>query len=79
MTFKEFVDWCNNRACDGCWSLGTVVACIDIIREVRRKPFWKREKYWSEHYKEDVVEQIVNPINKRIEELERSYGTSKQM
>ena len=68
MTFNEFMVWCNQRACDGCWSIGTVVACLDIISDVRRKPFWKREKYWKKHYEAMVVEQIVNPINQRIEE-----------
>ena len=77
MTFKKFVDWCNRRACDGRWSLGHVVACIDIIKDVRSKPFWKREKYWKEHYEIVVIEQIVNPINKRIEEEDRVYGSGK--
>ena len=71
MTFKEFMDWCNRRACDGCWSLGHAVACLDIIKDVRSKPFWKREKYWKNHYENMVIEQIVNPINQRIEESEK--------
>lgn len=74
MTFKEFVAWCNQRACDGCWSIGTVVACLDVIAEVRRKPVWKREKYWKDHYEDMVVEQIVNPINQRIEEVYHVSG-----
>ena len=68
MTFNEFMIWCNQRACDGCWSVGNVVACLDIISEVRRKPFWKRERYWKDHYEAVVIEQIVDPINQRIEE-----------
>lgn len=76
MTFKEFVEWCNMRACDGFWGLGHVVACIDIIEDVRSKPFWKREKYWKNHYENMVVEQIVNPINQRIEE-DKVYGSGK--
>ena len=67
MTFKEFVEWCNIRACDGLWGLGHVVAAIDIIQDVRKKPFWKREKYWKEHYEADVISQIVEPVNKDIE------------
>ena len=67
MTFKEFVEWCNMRACDGLWGLGHAVTAIDIIKDVRKKPFWKREKYWEERYKESVVIQIVNPINEAIE------------
>ena len=48
------------------------MTCIDIIGKVREKRFWKREKFWQEEYASDVVEQIVNPINKKIEEAMRN-------
>ena len=67
MTFKEFVEWCNMRACDGSWGLYHVIGAIDIIRDVRKKPFWKREKYWEERYKNDAISRIVNPVNRAIE------------
>ena len=69
MTFKEFVEWCNMRACDGLWGLHHVVLAIDIIEDVRKKSFWKREKYWKEHYKEIAIAQIVDPVNRVIETL----------
>lgn len=47
MKYKEFVAWCNNRACDGQWSMATAVHCISIMREIRNLPFWKREKEWQ--------------------------------
>lgn len=43
MKFKEFVNWCNERACDGCWGTLTAMACIDLIGEVK-KPHFGKEK-----------------------------------
>lgn len=72
MTFREFVSWCNERACDGCWGILDAMVCIDIIGKVRKQRFWKREKFWQEKYSDDVMEQIVNPIKKKITELGRT-------
>lgn len=70
MNFKEFVNWCNERACDGCWSVNTVVVCIGAINRVRSKPFWKREKVWQEiNESEGIVNFFVEPTNKKIKEL----------
>ena len=67
MTFKEFVEWCNMRACDGLWGRIHVIVAIDVIKDVRKIPFWRREKYWEKHYKDSVVIQIVEPVNRAIE------------
>ena len=72
MTFKQFEAWCNQRACDGCWGMLEAMTCIDIIGKVREKRFWKREKFWQEEYASDVVEYIVNPIEKKIAELAKA-------
>lgn len=64
MKFREFVSWCNERACDGCWGLYEAITCISIMQEVREQHFWKREKYWKEKYEKDVLNEIVNPIEK---------------
>lgn len=72
MTFKEFEAWCNQRACDGCWGMLEAMTCIDILETVRKKWFWKREKFWKEEYAIDVIEQIINPIEKKIAELGRT-------
>lgn len=69
MTFREFESWCNQRACDGCWGMLEAMTCIDILNTINRKWFWKREKFWQEEYATDVMEQIVKPIEKKIEEL----------
>lgn len=65
MSFKEFKKWCNDRACDGCWGFLDALVCIDIIREIDRLPFWKREKVWKEKELQ-VLDEIVNPINEKI-------------
>ena len=69
MTFKEFEAWCNQRACDGCWGMLDAMVCIDIIEKVRKQRFWTREKFWQEKYSDDVMEQIVSPIERKIEEV----------
>lgn len=70
MKFKEFVAWCNERACDGCWGMITAMVCIDVIADIRKVPFWRREKVWKEKYEADILEDIVTPINQMIEEME---------
>lgn len=72
MKFKEFVDWCNDRACDGCWGISAVVICTNIVREVREQSFWKREKYWREQYEKEVLEKIVKPIDEKRKEMLQS-------
>lgn len=72
MKFREFVSQCNERACDGCWGMLDAMVCIDIIGKVRKQRFWEREKFWQEKYANDVVEQIVNPIEKKIAELAKA-------
>nr|DAQ02035.1 MAG TPA: hypothetical protein [Caudoviricetes sp.] len=44
MSFKEFVRWCNERACDGCWGMLTAMACIDLIQQVRKNPFLEKRE-----------------------------------
>lgn len=68
MRFKDFVRWCNERACDGCWGMTEAITCIEIMNQVNKKPFWRREKFWGEKFKEYVEECIVKPINQMIEE-----------
>lgn len=62
MSYKDFVAYCNNRACDGRWSKLDAMACLDIIEtinkiEVKRLGFIPnkretekaREKAWKEY------------------------------
>ena len=68
MKFKEFVSWCNQRACDGCWGSRDAVMCIYIINTVREEPFWRREKVWKCAFENFVVNEIVIPIENKIKE-----------
>lgn len=72
MTFKEFRNWCNRRACDGCWGLEEAKLCIKIGSEIQSQPFWKREKLWRKLNTEHaIVENIVVPTSIKIKEV---YG-----
>lgn len=65
MTYKEFRAWCNDRACDGCWSITTAIFCRDIIKEIEAVPFWKKEKAWRE-VSEFIEKEVVEVINEKI-------------
>jgi hypothetical protein len=69
MTFKQFTQWCDDRACDGHWDMLTAMVCIDLHDRVMLIPFWKREKTWKNKYMNQVLNEIVNPINKKIAEI----------
>ena len=68
MKFKEFSAWCSDRACDGCWGMKEAIICIEVYEDIKKLPFWKREKKWEE-VKTEIESKIVEPINKMI--LER--------
>lgn len=65
MEYKEFVRWCNKRACDGKWNMQLSLTCINIMKEIKSLPFWQREKTWHK-------------INNRLhlEKLLEEYDTS---
>lgn len=69
MTFKEFKIWCNKRAADGCWGMMTAMFCIWILKEVKKIPFWKREKVWKEKYEKEIMKDVIEPIEKKIKEV----------
>lgn len=70
MKFKQFVKWCNERACDGCWGLREATICIGIHNEICKFPLWKRNKIWKDKYEAEVLEKIVKPINDKISRAE---------
>ena len=56
-SFKEFMSYCNDRACDGRWSLNMAVVSIRAVNHVQSvKPLFgrkkAREKKWEEIRKE---------------------------
>lgn len=71
MKYKEFRAWCNQRAADGCWGMQTAMFCVWVLGEVGKIPFWKREKVWKEKYEEEIMRDVVEPIEKKIKEV---YG-----
>ena len=49
----------------------TAMFCIDIIGEVEKIPFWRREKVWREKYEQEIMRDVVEPIEKKMVEV---YG-----
>ena len=62
MTYKEFGDWCNQRAADGCWGFQIAIICSEMYTNVLKAPFWKRKKIWEQEYKA-TAEEIVAVVN----------------
>ena len=69
MTFKQFSHWCNKRASDGLWGMLEALVCIDIYKEIKKHHFWKREKIWREKYHDQIMTEIINPIEQKISEI----------
>lgn len=67
MKYKEFVQWCNQRACDGCWGTEEAIVCIEVMGDIRKEPFWRREKVWRKKFEVFIVDTIVCPTNELIE------------
>lgn len=63
MKYKEFKKWCNERACDGCWSLKQVQFCIEVMKYIDCHYFWQREKVWKKEYEYITYLQVIKPIN----------------
>lgn len=68
MKYKEFVKWCNDRACDGMWELCETIICIGVMKDVNKKPFWKREKEWERINSDGEIEKIVSETNVLIKQ-----------
>lgn len=67
MTFKQFKQWCNDRACDGCWGHKDALCCIELIQNMMKIPWWKRNKTWKK-IETQVLYAVVTPINQMIQE-----------
>lgn len=67
MKFKEFEEWCNNRACDGMWGMQEALVCISIIDSIGKQPFWRRKKEWERIKKETKICELVKNTNILIE------------
>lgn len=62
MKYKEFVKWCNDRACDGMWSMETALVCIRILSDIRQLPFWKRKKAWMKIKSNRQIEKFIEEM-----------------
>lgn len=69
MKYKEFSDWCNERACDGCWSMATAIYCIDVCKKINQERFWRREKIWQNEYEDIIVNKVVKPIEEKMKKV----------
>ena len=67
MTYKEFRKWF--KAIKNDMDNTTAIACLDIINDIDRHRFGK-EGVWVSKYQDEVLENIVIPLNK-YNELKR--------
>ncbi len=72
MKYREFAEWCNKRACDGCWSAETATYCINIMNEINKLPFWRRNKEWQK-YKDMIEREVVSVIEEKIKRNVERY------
>ena len=66
MTFKQFKRWCNDRACDGRWGYEDAVYCIELIQDMMKIPWWKRNKAWKK-INLLVLHAVVTPTNQKFQ------------
>lgn len=68
MTLKQFKQWCNDRCCDGCWGFDEAKFCVELLDDMNRIPWWRRNKTWKK-IENRVVFSVVSPTNKKIQEV----------
>ena len=68
MKFKQFKQWCNERACDGRWGSHDALYCMNLIENMMKIPWWRRNKTWKK-IETRVLYAVVNPINQKIQEV----------
>lgn len=73
MSYKQFLSWCNDRACDGRWSKENAVYCINVIDTINAQPFWKRNRIWNKSFALYVIYKIVLPTDSLIKKYEALY------
>lgn len=63
MTYEEFLNYCEEKACNGGWSLEEAIACIDIINEINKikvKSFGITLKTRTKQAKEKAWQEYLN-------------------
>lgn len=67
MTFNQFSKWCSARSADGYWDFGVALYCTGVCDDVYKQKWWRREKYFREHYDiEGIYKGTVCRINNII-------------
>lgn len=70
MKHKEFLAWCNERACDGRWGYDCARLCCAVAEDITKAPFWQRERIWRTLNKIlDIEGLYVEPTNVKIKEF----------
>ena len=69
MRYREFLNWCNDRASDGCWGNKEAITCIQVIKVINTFPFFIRDKVWKTYHMDYMEQNIINPTNKKIQEV----------
>lgn len=75
LSYKEFNNWCNQRAADGKWGYNEAIICLDIVRQIDEIPiyrFIKRNRLWTEL--EPCANNILTKTNEKIKEVDNSDG-----
>ena len=46
MSYKEFKDFCNQRAADGRWGLSQAITCLNVVGKIEgnNRGFFKKKK-----------------------------------
>lgn len=65
MNFKEFVQQCNEKACNGQWGIQEALLCIDIIDKVNdikitRFGFYSKKK--TEIAREEAFQKLLKEL-----------------
>ena len=76
-TFDEFSKYCNDRACDGQWSMEDAITCADLHREVcKTRPIFGRKKARDKRFQEIKGEYLNLDTKIEIEVRERAGGNN---
>ena len=63
MTYKKYINWCDDRAMDGRWPLTIALICCGEANKVYQLSFWKRHKKMKTEIPQEYTD-MVNFVNK---------------